>query len=126
MRNPIAIGLAVLVSACAAQTPTTPAPEELSQLQPGKTTYAETVAALGTPVGTTIDFDNTRGATFVYRIPPAPPAAPPPGSVPADTLANVSPAAGGPNGMTVIVRCSFDDAEVLMSCRSQQVPQPVR
>ncbi len=126
MRNPIAIGLALLVTACAAQTPASPEPEELSQLQPGKTTYAEAVAALGTPVGTTIDFDNTRGATFVYRIPPAPPAAPPAGSVPADTLANVRPAAGGPTGMTVIVRCSFDGNEILLSCRSQQVPQPVR
>ena len=76
---------------------------------------------------TTIDFDNSRGATFVYRIPPAPPSAPPPGSVPADTLANVNPAAGGgATGMTVIVRCSFSGEEILLGCRSQQIPQPVR
>lgn len=125
MRTPIAIALTLLVSACAAQAPS-PGPEELSQLQPGKTTYSEAVAALGVPVGTTIDFDNSRAATFVYRLPPSPPQAP--GTVPADRLAGISPAAGGPNnainGATVIVRCSFDTNEVLISCRSQQVPQP--
>lgn len=126
MKNPIVIGLALLVSACAAQQTPSTVPDELSQLQPGKTTYSEAVAALGTPVGTTVDFDNSRGATFVYRLPPAPPAAPPPGSVPADNLANVSPAAGNTTGTTVIVRCSFNTDEILLGCRSQQVPQPVR
>ncbi|HUN48517.1 MAG TPA: hypothetical protein VMU85_18450 [Stellaceae bacterium] len=120
MRTSIAIGLTLLVAACT-QT-TTSQPDELSQLQPGKTTYSEAVAALGTPVGTSVDFDNTRAATFVYRLPPAPAQAP--GTVPAENLADVSPAAGNTNGSTVIVRCSFDDAEVLIGCRSQQVPQP--
>ena len=121
MRTSIAIGLALLVAACAQNTPA-PQPDELSQLQPGKTTYSEAVAALGTPVGTSVDFDGSRGATFVYRLPPAPPQAP--GTVPAENLADISPAAGNVNGSTVIVRCSFDGGEILIGCRSQQVPQP--
>jgi len=55
-------------------------------------------------------------------LPPAPPQAP--GTVPAENLADISPAAGNVNGSTVIVRCSFDGGEILIGCRSQQVPQP--
>lgn len=124
MKTSFAIGLALLLGACAQSTTPAPQLDELSQLQPGKTTYSETVAALGTPVGTTVDFNNTRAATFVYRLPPAPSQAP--GTVPAENLADISPSAGGVNGSTVIVRCSFDNAEILISCRSQQVPLPAR
>jgi hypothetical protein len=65
IRTVIALAAALFVAGCFSSG-TKVEQSKATQLQPGVTTYAETVALLGKPNSVTIDSDGNKYATYLY------------------------------------------------------------